>query len=266
MRRIKTIGLCLVAVFAFSAMVASAAQAGEVGECLKLSKNAEKKYTGKYTDKGCTKEATSAQKTEGKVNKYEWSPGVAAKNAKFTAVSKKPHLEGAGGNVECAESTVTGEYTGPKTALEQARFTGCEFKGTPSGACVTAGDKPGEVNTVVLGVQTLDEGEHGDSGGTVGKGEVWDQFANQAGPENIQAEYTCSGILNLRTAGSLSGPLAAKYLNKMEAKEEISFNKGEGEQDLFSEFNVGEGWMPAGPSVQNEVAKITNSGKVEIRS
>lgn len=265
MTRIKLVGLCLIAVFAMSALVASAAQAGEAGECLTAAK-AGKLYTGKYTNKGCTVLATETQIAEGKVNKYEWTSGVKAANAKFTAVSKKPKLEGATGFVECKESTTTGELTGPKTDTEQATFTGCVFHGTPAGSCNTSGLAPGEVKTVVLDTNILDEGEHGASGGTVGEGEVWDEFVSPEGPTGIQAEYICAGVLALRTRGTLSGPFSAKSLNVMSDKAEITFNKSEGEQDLYSEYNVGEGWNPAGPGVQNEKAKITYSGKIEVRS
>jgi hypothetical protein len=65
MRRIRMVGLCLVAMFAVSALVASAAQAQspEWGRC-------EKAKGGKYKEKACLTEAT--QKNGKYTGKYEW--------------------------------------------------------------------------------------------------------------------------------------------------------------------------------------------------
>ena len=73
--RLKIMGLCLVAVFAMTALVSASASAAEPAfyECHKLTA---KPYTGKYTDKKCTKEATAKEQAEGKKNKYELQEGV----------------------------------------------------------------------------------------------------------------------------------------------------------------------------------------------
>jgi hypothetical protein len=66
MRRIRIVGLCLVAAFAFSALVASAAQAAgpEWGRCV-----AQKK--GEYTEGNCQTKSAKAHK-----GKFEWKPGA----------------------------------------------------------------------------------------------------------------------------------------------------------------------------------------------
>ena len=69
MRRMGIVGLCLVAALACGAMLASAAQAAEVGECLKLAK-VEGVFHGKYVDKNCQVAATPLQEAEGKHNKW----------------------------------------------------------------------------------------------------------------------------------------------------------------------------------------------------
>ncbi len=47
MKRIRIMGLCLVAAFALTAVIASGAQAGQYGVCGKAAKVG-KSYTGKY--------------------------------------------------------------------------------------------------------------------------------------------------------------------------------------------------------------------------
>ena len=71
MKSFKAIGVCLVAVFATSAVtVASAsAEAPEYGRCVKVAKP----YNGGFTNSGCT------TKSETKTGKYEWYPGVVKK-------------------------------------------------------------------------------------------------------------------------------------------------------------------------------------------
>jgi hypothetical protein len=76
MKRIHIVGLCLVAVFAISAMASSAAFAGEYGQCLKISPVTGKALKNtKYKDENCTiKESVSDPD-----GKYEWYPGAPAK-------------------------------------------------------------------------------------------------------------------------------------------------------------------------------------------
>ena len=63
MKRIKIVGLCLIALFAFSAVAAASAFAEgrpEYKLCAKVAK-VEGKYNGSYSDKGCTTEATGGK-------------------------------------------------------------------------------------------------------------------------------------------------------------------------------------------------------------
>ncbi|MGP0100939.1 MAG: hypothetical protein ACLPUT_04860 [Solirubrobacteraceae bacterium] len=70
MKRIRTVGLCLVAAFAFGALVASAAQAAgpEWGRCVSVKK-------GFYSDSNCQTRDESKGKPKGK---FEWLPGAQA--------------------------------------------------------------------------------------------------------------------------------------------------------------------------------------------
>lgn len=263
MTRIRIVGLCLVAMFAFSAYVASAAQAGQDGECVKAPK-VEKKYTGHYTDKLCKVHATAGEEAEGKKNKYNWvSPAAAT----FTATSGVATLKGPAGTILCTASTTVGHWTGPTKNSEVATFTGCEFKGAVTGECHSAGQAAGTIVTNELETTLLDHGEKGPSGGEPAEGEIWDIFTAKGG-SGVQAEYQCAGIVVIRTLGSLGGIFSAKSINKASTKGEILF-KGEGspEQDLFNEASIAGGpFEPAGPGFETLTGKIVNSKKMELRT
>lgn len=79
MRRVRTLGLCVVAVLALAAYAAASAFAGgpEFGKCVA-------KAGGKYSDSGCTAKT--------KTGEFEWEKGKTLKNIKFTG-----HNVGSGG-------------------------------------------------------------------------------------------------------------------------------------------------------------------------
>ena len=68
MRQLRLVGICIVAGLAIGVAAVSAAQAAEVGECLKVAK-VEGVFHGKYVDKACQVAATPLQEAEGKHNK-----------------------------------------------------------------------------------------------------------------------------------------------------------------------------------------------------
>jgi len=76
MKRIHIVGLCLVAMFAFSAMASSSAFAGEYGQCLKISPVTGKALKNQqYKDENCTVKENPADPD----GKYGWFPGAPAK-------------------------------------------------------------------------------------------------------------------------------------------------------------------------------------------
>jgi hypothetical protein len=159
MKRTKILGLCLVAVFAMSALVAASASAGTPPEfkvCGKATKVG-KLYVGKYTEKTCAKEASGAEIKEGKKNKYERLEYKLAKKLGFKAKNKgNPHnnivnpLDEPGkieGTTECTKEAVVGTVTGPKTETWKTIYTHCEAEKAP---CNTKGAKTGEIKTEEL--------------------------------------------------------------------------------------------------------------------
>ncbi|HTY97929.1 MAG TPA: hypothetical protein VMB91_12865, partial [Solirubrobacteraceae bacterium] len=163
MKRINVLGLCLVAVFALSAVIASAAFAvdPEFQICGKAAKNG-KVYTGKYSDKACS---AAEPKGEGKYEREEWSK---AKKMGFKAKNEgAPHNnivnvfgEKKGGPTEpatiegtttCQQEKVTGTTTGPKTTTWKTEYKKCSavVAKIPT-ECNTAKAKKGVITTEQL--------------------------------------------------------------------------------------------------------------------
>jgi hypothetical protein len=260
MKRIKIVGLCLVAMFAMSALATTAAQAGEYGKCVKASP----KNTGAYSDKNC-------QTLVGSGGKYEWVSGVSPAMS-FTAKTKSAELVGAAGTISCKKSSTVGTIEGTKTNHEVVTFEGCEFKGAVTGECHSAGQGSGVIVTNKLETTLIDHGEKGPSGGEPKAGEVWDSFKAESG--TVQAQYLCAAIVEIKTEGTLAGVFTSGSINVMAKKAEIEFNGklGEepgtfGEQDLQSQASIGGGpFEPAGQGIEKTSGKTKNSSKVEIKA
>jgi len=136
MRRI--VGAALVGLFAATAFAASASGAlPEFGQCVP----AEGK-TGEYSNAGCTKPVAGT-------GSYKWVPGPGEKK-KFTSDAGPVTLETVGGfQIACSSGTVTGEYTGAKTATATISVLGCVEVGTGK-LCQTNPAKNGEIEATGL--------------------------------------------------------------------------------------------------------------------
>jgi len=262
MKRMRIVGLCLAAVFALSALVASSASAAgpEFKVCGKAAKSG-KLYTGKYTDKACSKEASPAEITEGKKNKYERVSWEKAKKKKFKGKNKgsphnnivNPFGEKSGGGKEpakiegtttCTKEAVNGEVTGPKEEKWKTVFTGCEALSTP---CNTAGAKSGEIKTQELegtlvylskdhtkvGIQVKGLGPEGE----LAQYECLNKGLNVVVTGQIIAETTGNiNIANKKTiTGAKEGPL--RMQSTMYAEE--AFTEENGKEFFEYEFSLG---------------------------
>ena len=290
MKRKSMFGLCVVvalAAFAISALAASSASAGTYYTC-------QAKKKGKYTTSSC---ATLAKPGKGKFEKLTPSTCISKKKGKYTsatcttlakpgkgkfekvagpsiaastgeAVLTTPDL-GAGA-VKCKSSTTAGEITGATTSTERVTFTGCEFEGLPcesAGANRTPSGKSGVIDTNLLDGKLIDNGEKGPSGLEPGVGAVWGELVSSEHTP-YQAEFNCSGVVFLRTDGTISGVYTPASLNKLSTSSGEAFEKGAGEQDLGTEALTESGWVGPFPSNEQVVggAAITTSPAVEIRS
>jgi hypothetical protein len=160
MKRFKVLGLCLVAVFAFTAVAVSSASATppQYFTCLK----AKVKAKGNYSDKACSTIAgtpTGPETGTGKYERGEWNQGkkVTIKgkgtNPKNNAVNpfgKEMKVGEAGqiaGTTTCSKEKLTGQVTGPKTTTWFTEYTGCEASGFK---CNTVPLKEGRIKTETL--------------------------------------------------------------------------------------------------------------------
>jgi hypothetical protein len=148
MKRMRIMGLCLVAAFAISAIAAVSASAlPEVGRCLAQPN------TGKYKNAGCTEKA----KTLVSEKQFEWHKGAAGElvGVGFTASGGVGTLETESGTtITCKTQSASGKYdqdTGIIKEVETvvATFKGCELP-LLTAECKTVGSAPGEIKTAKL--------------------------------------------------------------------------------------------------------------------
>jgi hypothetical protein len=268
MKRFKIVGLCLVAVFALTAVMASGAQAGQWGTCTKTAK-VEKKYTGNYTDKLCsTKSAT-------KEGKYEWVPNAA--NIPFTSEGGASHLKGAAGEIACEHGTDSGTFEGATKDTDTFTFEGCKLKPFELACKSYNTATAGQIVTNALSSELLDHGQKGLSGKEPAAGEVWMQETNKGtttdpvfGPGPFLADFECGGI-PFAVTGSVSGVVEKQYVEaKLKAGKagkkgkpgkptiKVAFTEAGGEQDLTTTFvnPTKENKVESGPSIQEGVNEI----------
>jgi len=123
MKRLKIMGVCVMAVCTVGLITGGAASATtyeltglpELGRCVKLPIK-----TGQYKYKNCV------VKSEGSKGAFEWEPGPGEKPG-FVAEAGEVHLETVGGvRIGCASGELAGVWTGSKTASVTITFRGCE--------------------------------------------------------------------------------------------------------------------------------------------
>jgi hypothetical protein len=239
MRPIKIVGLCLVAAFALSALVASAAQASgaEFGRCV-----AQKK--GEYTTGTCAVKAAKAHK-----GNFEYVPGPGP-NPSFTASGGAVKRETAafGGPQECTSSTGSGKITGVKSAEIAMTFEGCQSGGNK---CTSAGDPTGDISTQTLAVTLIGHGETGPKGQEPLSNEAWSDLAGKSGPWAI---YTCEGGIEDEINGDVVG--VTTPTNSAAPNSTLTFAKGGPEQNLTTTRSISGGLIGTAPTFLNTVQSI----------
>lgn len=275
MKRIQLVGLCIVALFAFSAMAAASASAApEYGQCKTVKK-------GKYTNSGCTTTGKKAKKewfpgrpancekvkkgkytnpectTEGKKGKYEktaCSPNCAVITAKGGAA----FLEAESGiKIECATNgSEGGEILSATEADGKAVYTGCHIEALGGVKCTSAGAATGEIKTNELRATPEEKG-----------GKVWVNYTAKNG--GYLAEFACE-VVSIRVSGNAAGKVTGG-VNEMSVKSTQTFARSiegiEG-QNLTSESNTGKGFEKPEKSWQNQTTEFEShaTGGMEIRT
>jgi hypothetical protein len=232
MRRIKMMGLCLVAVCALAAVAVSSASAAlpEFKVCVKAEKVG-KAYNGKYADKECS---VAEPKGEGKYELKGWEAakkfGVKGKNGVSTLDSYIPENEAepwkggtVAGVVSCKSGKSEGEITGPKTTSITVEFKTCTSEGHK---CTSPGQKAGVIKTRPL-IATL---------GYINKAEKTVGSDVEAADHGASAEFSCE-VLEIQTVGSVIG-VNSGDVNKIsnEGTQTFKVNSKGGQEVVFGEF------------------------------
>ncbi len=148
MRRLKLMGLCLVAVFALTAAAAASASAAVPTwyECAKAEKVAKTYPTGEYSNKECT-----AAEAGGKYRLKEGlGKGKAFKGKGGTAVLHVKTWLG-DDTVECEKSKDSGTPVLPNLEKEvTVTYSKCKALDSATKACTSAGAKKGEIKVTGL--------------------------------------------------------------------------------------------------------------------
>jgi len=194
MKRIRIVGMCLVAVFALGAIIASAASAAapEYQTCVKAEKVGKLYPHGEFSDKAC-----SVPSPGGKYSVGAWNAGkkVTDKGKGTSPVNRQiyPALKEAVADVECTSEKTAGELTGPKTAKTKAEYKGC--KDSEGKNCNTAGEGKGKIHTEQLVTELLAQ-----PGAAEGVGIL-------IHPETgtVLAHYECEGGLKVTAIGGVIG-------------------------------------------------------------
>jgi hypothetical protein len=230
MKRLRIVGLCLVAAFALSAItVASAsATAPEFGKCEKVTSG------GAYKDAGCTKPETGTK------GKYNWVADATGVKFKAHMTGSLATLEGEkGSKITCtAEHNENAAYTGPKTVGNiVAEFEGCETSGLK---CHSAGAGEGDITTNPLE-------------GLLGNEKPKKLEVQLHGPgHGALAEFECSSAVKIVVTGCVAHPVTTDKM-ELNVTEKFTQSKGEQKPDKFE----------GGPTDECALASSLNGGAPE---
>lgn len=200
MKRMRIVGLCLVAIFALSALVASSASAApEYKTCVKAPKVGTEYPTGEFTTKTCEgSPIAGGPTTKYKLAAYNEGKGKLGTKGKNLGnpVNKQiyPALNAAVADVECTKEKSAGEITGPSTAKSQVFYSGCKSSEGKKCGAVGAASK-GKITTEKLTTTLIDQ-----PGSTEGVGVA---IAPETG--TILAIYECEGGLKVTAIGGVIG-------------------------------------------------------------
>lgn len=221
MKRIRIVGLCLVAAFAFTALAASSAFATAppqpvFGKCLKKAV-----ATGEgYSDTGCTKHVASAAKYEwvkGGANGVEYTTAIKEATSATLETTKKE-------KVVCTGETSTGKILTETTQETTPTFTGCS---TLTKKCSTPGKPEGTISVAplegTLGTEKIyiKEGKE-----EYAKDKVAGNLYRQSNPKGEIVEFECAGFV-IKVRETVLYPLTA---DKMETTVTVKFAATGGKQ------------------------------------
>jgi len=233
MKRIAALGFALIGATVLIAVSAAAASAETPAftECKKLTKNAEGKYEGAFTDKAC---GTSSPTHEGK---YELATGTGKKVPSIIkGKSGKAELETPGaGTIECTSSKSIGTLEAPNKISK----IGVEYKGCKSAGkkCNSTGSPGGTIKTHEL---------HGELGYINKAAHEVGVLITAVGAGHL-ADFECEG-LKVEVKGGVIGRASPVNTFSKEGKltfaktgskkQEVTHFEGGPEEVLMTEFST----------------------------
>ena len=257
MKRIRIVGLCLVAVFAMSAVIAASSASAAFPQFTACAKVVVKE-SGQWNNKECTipsKHVVKAKPVEGSYELESWEhlkkKTLSGKNGVSTLLSYIPESEAefwkggtVVGTVTCKNAKSTGEITGEKTTTTTVTFAGCTSEGKKC-TSLQALEKVGDITTNKL--ETVMGFESGPGS------RVITEVRADDGSEGVgnQAEFNCQGT-EISTNGTLLG-VNTGNINKIQKEGTTTFaaNAKNGQEVVFAEVpNASAGvWGPGTESI-----------------
>jgi hypothetical protein len=256
MKRIRIVGLCLLVVFAVSAIAAGTASANpEYHLCGPAAKETKPtKFLGHYTLSTCSDASKVA--TGGKFERETGAESI-AKAKKLTTKNTNGkstlyvYIPGTGivGDTECVKAKGTGVVTGPSTATDTTTFEKCKSSGKTC-TSTQVGEIKGDITTDTLDSTLVTTSVGTDIGNEIKGG----------GPGGQSAEFNCEGE-EISTTGAVNSEVTLNTTLASTKSTDIFAVNGEGaptipaSEPLLTTI-VGVGTLPSG-----EETKSANVGE-----
>jgi hypothetical protein len=268
MKRMRILGLALVAVFALAAITAGAASANPTWKaCVK----AEPKNTGAYSDKLCSVPAggTGKYNLVAGIGKGKGFKGKGGKAVLHNVIPGKGDIK-----VECGSFKDSGSVVAPSgVAKVEAEFKKCKSLGAP---CKNEGGKKETIKTKAM---TGNLGWLNKAGKIAGE-----SLTSEAAPHTgYLAEFECEGLAKVRVFGAVIGTIepveevskestskfaVGEYLGEPEPGYKPLTNPPAFEEEavgvLLTELNgpeTGNTWQPPGGLPSGQEAEAANKGE-----
>jgi hypothetical protein len=212
---------CVVALAALGAAAATSAGAAlpEAGQCLKVEKG-----KGAYASATCVKHAVPGR------GSYEWTPVSATERRTFSTRPEEVSLATAGHKtIKCFNGTISGEYTGPKTALVQVELQGCLDS---TNAPCQSGAPASTIHSLPL------DSELGFIK-NVEKSVIVGLDLKPQSPSTVLMAYECEDAPTetVRVEGSGIGKLSP--IDRMTSEFDVAYKLGAGHAQLYQQFEGG---------------------------
>ncbi len=229
MKRIRIVGMCLVAIFALCAIVASAASAApEYKTCVKAPKEGKLTPTGEFSDKACSSPLAGGKYKLAGYNEGKKKLGTKGKGSNPVNRQIYPALKEAVADVECTTEKSSGEVISSSNADSNVEYSGC--KDSEGKNCNTPPLGKGKIKTDELETTLIDQ-----PGSKEG-------IAEDIHPKTgtVLAFYECEGGLKVTAIGSVIGEIEGGAAKEAVKTITLKFSKGTTVYQQFGYFGANE--------------------------